>query len=491
MSINANRIVSITPRVISAGAADLETNGLVLSTSDRIPAGNPALEFTSARAVADFFGPESPEYDFAAQYFAGVQNQQKGVRVLWIGRRIASAAPAELVGAKLSVELADLKAITAGTLTMTIGGTQKNVSSLDLSAATSFSDAASKIGTAIGDNVSVAYDSVRQNFVIRTTATGANATITVATGTSADTLGLSEASGAAAYGGSDAMGAAANMDAVCEVTRNWVGFSTLNEASEEDALAFAAWADLDDDYVYFDWSLDANMLSAMTNANTKAAKLQNYNCAAALYGDAQDVAFMLAIGASIDWNREQGVKTWFAKTTSGINARVLDDQTAETLDDLRCNYLGKFAARNSDFRMMNRGVLTGSLYGFIDVLYGMIWLKSKIQTSVMNGMAAVNRAPYNERGYGLIEAWLVDPITAARKNGVIDTGMLLSESQKAQIANEVGQDISLDLYGKGYWYTINDPDATVRAARGTPDIALYYTYAGSVQRIEMPLTAVL
>ena len=42
MSINASRLVSITPRVISAGSADLETNGLLLTQNALIPADSPA-----------------------------------------------------------------------------------------------------------------------------------------------------------------------------------------------------------------------------------------------------------------------------------------------------------------------------------------------------------------------------------------------------------------------------------------------------------------
>ena len=45
MSINANRLVSITPRIIGAGSADLETNGLLLTQNALIPADSPALEF--------------------------------------------------------------------------------------------------------------------------------------------------------------------------------------------------------------------------------------------------------------------------------------------------------------------------------------------------------------------------------------------------------------------------------------------------------------
>mgnify|MGYP000540364493 CR=1 FL=1 len=48
MSINANRLVSITPRIIGAGSADLETNGLLLTQNALIPADSPALEFVTA-----------------------------------------------------------------------------------------------------------------------------------------------------------------------------------------------------------------------------------------------------------------------------------------------------------------------------------------------------------------------------------------------------------------------------------------------------------
>lgn len=69
MAINANRIIQITPRVVSAGSADLETNGLLLTQNSLIPADQPALEFVTAAAVGNYFGAESPEADFANQYF--------------------------------------------------------------------------------------------------------------------------------------------------------------------------------------------------------------------------------------------------------------------------------------------------------------------------------------------------------------------------------------------------------------------------------------
>lgn len=493
MSINANRLVSISPRVIAGGSADLETNGLVLSKSALIPANPAGVSFSSAAAVADYFGAESAEADFARQYFSGVNNQQKGVSTLWVGRRVDAAASAWLRGVP-SVSLADLKKVKDGSLKVTLNGTDKVVTGVDFSSAKTWSDIATTLATAI-TGVSGAYDSNLKALTFTTTATGADADISVAVPAGSGTdvsasLGLTEGTGAVASPGSEALTPAANMDAICAASMNWVGFTTLYEADEAEALALAAWADINDDFVYFDWQKDPAMLSSLTNQACKAAKLADYNCAAALYGDAQDAAFYLAIGASIDWSREQGIKTWFAKTTSGLSPNVLSDAQADALDSIRCNYLGKFATRNADFKLLNRGYLTGKLYGFIDCLYGMIWFKARLQRSIMDGMVAVNRAPYTPKGYALVSAWMLDPINAAKKNGIIDTGLLLSESQKAQIANEVGQDISDTLFAQGYWYRVEDPDASVRADRGTPVIDLFFTYAGSIQRVAFPLVQI-
>ena len=55
MSINANRLVSITPRVISGGSADLETNGLILTANTSIQGNVPAMEFNTVKEVGEFF----------------------------------------------------------------------------------------------------------------------------------------------------------------------------------------------------------------------------------------------------------------------------------------------------------------------------------------------------------------------------------------------------------------------------------------------------
>jgi hypothetical protein len=163
---------------------------------------------------------------------------------------------------------------------------------------------------------------------------------------------------------------------------------------------------------------------------------------------------------------------------------------AAVLDANKISYVGEFATRNADFRFFNKGALTGNLYGWFDALIGLIWLRAKMQRCIMDGFASVNRVPYNEQGYTLIRAWCADAIRAAKNVGVIDEGISLSESQRAQITQELGQDIADELYAKGWFLQVDDPEASVRAQRGSPVMSLYITYGGSVQKIECPVTQI-
>ena len=497
MSINANYLVALPPRTITGGSSDLQTNGMVLTESELLPADKPAMSFASASAVSEVFGAESDEALFAQQYFTGITNQQKTPSALVVGRRVASDCAAWVRSAALTVKLADLKKIKDGAITVEVNGKDVAATGIDLSAATSLSQVATLIAAKVTGTTG-AYNSDLNEITLTTSTKGADATLSFgkspASGTDLATLlGFTEDAGAVLSQGTKAMTVTANMDAIANVTRNWTQFTTLTEITEaETAQAYAAWADVDDDYVFVFWSTDSKMENALTKDATIAATLGAYNTTLALYCETVDAAAaVVSFPATIKWDANQGMKVLFGKAASGIAATVTSEQVAETLDDLRVNYVGQFATRNADFTFFNRGVLTGTQYGFYDTLIGVIWLRAKMQRSCMDGFSSVNRVPYNQKGYALIDAWISDPIREAKTVGVIDEGVKLSDSQKAQITQEVGEDISDTLYSNGYWFGIEDPTASVRAERGTPVMNCYFCYGGSVQKIDMPVTAVL
>ena len=492
MSINASYLVSLTPRTIRGGSADLETNGCVLTTSPLIPGDKPAIVVTTAQAAAAIFGAQSDEAKFAQQYFAGLNNSQKAPSALVFGADLRTARAAFLRGWDHE-KLADLKAVTAGTLTITVNGTEIAATGIDLSGATSLSEVATLVAAKF-EGVTGSYNSDLDAIILTTEATGVNATLTFATGTLAEPLGMTEEQAAVLSQGVDAKDAAGTMDAICAVTQNFVCFTTLAEITDPDeAAAFAAWADLYDEFYYINWQDDPRLASQLTIENAPIwPVVQTYNTIVAIYApDFTTAAAALSYSAGIAWDQTQGFKVLFGKSAAGIPATVTDEAVAAAMDAHKINYVGQFATRNAEFVFFNRGALGGTQYGFVDVLLGNIWLRSCIQRAVMDLFAAVNRIPYTEKGYSLISAAISGVIDAGKTNGTIDAGMNLSQAQRAQIAQEVGRDISDELFSKGWFLLIADPAANVRAQRGTPVMTLLYCYAGSVQRVEMPVTAIL
>ena len=498
MSINANYLVSLPPRTITGGSSDLQTNGMVLTASPLLPADKPAMSFVSASAVAAVFGAESAEAAFAQQYFTGLINQQKTPDALIVGRLITENAAAWVRSAPITAKLADLKKITDGALTVEVNGTEVKATGIDLTNATSLSQVATLIAAKVAGTVG-GYNSDLAEIILTTEATGEDATISFASAPESGTdlaalLGFTEDAGAVLSQGSKALTPAANLDAICNVTRNWTQFTTIEEVTDEEtAQAYAAWAVGDsDDYVYVFWSSDDKMTNQLTADATIAKSLSGYSTTFVFYCKTNAAAAaIVAYPATIKWDANQGMKVLFGKQVTGVPAIVTTETAAAALDALKVSYLGEFATRNAEYQIFNRGAMMGSKYGFLDAAIGMIWLRAKIQRACMDGFSSVNRVPYTQKGYALIDAWISDPIREAKTAGVIDEGVKLSDAQKAQITQEVGEDISDTLFSNGYWFGIEDPASNVRAERGSPSVSLYYTYAGSVQKLEMPVTAVL
>ena len=149
MSVNANKLVQIVPRVIDSGTPALSFSGLLLTRNELPPAGR-VLQFSSAEAAAQYFGSDSPEATLAAQYFAGYVNTAYLPAKLFFARWTETAVAAWLRGAVYEGSLAELKVIRSGSLTINVDGTPRIAQNVDLTGAVSYSDVAQKLQTALG-----------------------------------------------------------------------------------------------------------------------------------------------------------------------------------------------------------------------------------------------------------------------------------------------------------------------------------------------------
>ncbi len=501
MTIPASKLVRVNPGVITAGGAALALSGLILTNSTPVPLGT-VQQFATAAAVSAFFGPTSTEATLAGIYFAGYDNStQKPGNLLFSQYPTASVAAYLRSASLASMTLAQLQAITPATLTVTVDGVVKTTTSINLSGATSFSNAASLISAAFTSGPVVAFDSQRSAFTFTSSTTGAASTITFGTGGMATSLSLTQALGAVTSQGSIAYTPVTALTAVTAQYLNWASFMTTFEPILADKVAFATWVSQQNNrFVYSCWDTDAN---AIVSGNTTAfgpqvnslglsgsVPLSVDPARAASLGVTVAAlamplaAFVMGAVASVDFNRTNGRVTFAFRAQGGIVAGVADATVADILDANGYNFYGDYATSSQQFRFLQPGSVGGT-FAWLDSYINQIWLNSQLQQSLMNLLENAGSVPYNNDGYSLIDASCAGPINAALNFGAIRSGVALSPAQIAAVNASAGEKIDTVLSSRGWYLQIKDPGAVVRAARGTPIITLYYMDGGSIQTIVM------
>lgn len=148
-AIPAGQLVTINPSVLPAGGNALAMIETILTESWRVPIGS-VYQFSSATAVAAFFGQGTTQAGLASVYFNGFDNSnvKPGALNFWQDPE-GGAVGAWLLGGSLSgVSLTTLQGYS-GTLSVTIDSTLKSAS-VNLSSATSFTSAAQIIQNDLG-----------------------------------------------------------------------------------------------------------------------------------------------------------------------------------------------------------------------------------------------------------------------------------------------------------------------------------------------------
>jgi hypothetical protein len=142
-TIPASAFVRVTPSVLNAGGRALDIIGMMLTDSWRVPYGT-VQSFGNRSDVTNYFGDGSNESALAAIYFAGFTNSN-----IKPGRLSFAQYPREDVGAYLrggslaGMSLTQLQAVPVGAIALAINGATITAPSVNLSTATSFSNAAS------------------------------------------------------------------------------------------------------------------------------------------------------------------------------------------------------------------------------------------------------------------------------------------------------------------------------------------------------------
>lgn len=143
-SIPASELVSVIPGVLGAGGNPLSLNAIFLTDDPSIPLGT-VQPFSTLDAVREWFGATSREADLAAVYFNGFTGNTTLPGTLYFAQFNQEDVAAYLRGGSVSgMTLAQLQALS-GTIIVTVNGEVVTSANIDLTGATSFSNAAALV----------------------------------------------------------------------------------------------------------------------------------------------------------------------------------------------------------------------------------------------------------------------------------------------------------------------------------------------------------
>lgn len=165
---------------------------------------------------------------------------------------------------------------------------------------------------------------------------------------------------------------------------------------------------------------------------------------------------------------------------------VTSETVANNLIANGYNFYGAYATANQFFQFFQKGTVSGKFL-WLDSFINEIWMLNACQLALMLLLQNAKSIPYNSAGSAQMELALADPINDALNFGAIRTGVPLSASQVAAVNAAVGAKVSDTITQRGWYLKINATGVspTVRAARGSPPCALYYTDGQSVQQINL------
>lgn len=494
MAIPASTLVSVNPSVLNPGGTGLVLAGMFLTQTTSVPIGAPT-SFANLTAVGNYFGTSSTEYLAAQTYFNGFDTSNIKPGLLWFAQYNTANVAAYVRGGAVT-SLATVQTITAGTLSVTIDGTLKTTTTLNLSGATSLSNAATLIATALtlSGGQTCTYSSQFNAFVITSGTTGASSTITFGSGNAATTLGLLQANGAVLSQGAVAVASqSAFMNALVGFTNNWATFTTMWEPTNQIKQGFATWnSGQNTRYLYVCWETDATILQTPSSFTGTAnwAKLNSISGTAFVYNDFYTAAFVCGIAAATDFTQLNGRVNYMFRTNSQMPQANVTDATSYA--NLIANGYSAYStfATQANSNMLANGQVSGQFL-WVDSYINAVWIAVGIQQAELTLLQQQKSIPYNPQGYTLISQAALDPILAAVNFGAIRPNVTPSASQIAQMNAAAGTRIDDVVSTRGWFFQVQPASSAVRAARQSPPCTLWYMDGQSVQQLNIGSVDVL
>lgn len=423
MSISISDIVQVDIAIAPNAVATDGFGPILFMSREFVPAVGEARvrSYTSLKEVAEDF-PTGSIYKAATAWYS-----QKPTPKTFLVGAITTSSESPATAAKLagggSAVLADIKAITAGTLTVIISGASHTVSNLDFSQAADLGAVSSQIQAAFTSaNVPATMSQTAGVFTITTTATGSKAVVSSATGNIATALKLNTASNPTSTPGADASGITADLTAVQEsnLAFFFVGIDANLRATSRQ-MTVAQWCQANGKV--FGWGdSDSNVLKLGTSnsfATAKAQALRNTICVydASDNGDEYPEVSIMGRASTVNFNSPNAVIVLAFKQGPGIKVANLSSGQLTALQSYNGN---AFIDVGGNAMFWNGKMADGTWF---DSVQGVEWLTQQIRNNVFNLFyTSTRKIPWTDTGVAMVNQQVTLALELAVTNGLIAPG---------------------------------------------------------------------
>lgn len=453
---------------------------LILGYSPVIDVNERIRQYSSLDGVVADFGTSAPEYLAANLYYS----QSPQPETLFVGRWAKTATSALLKGGALSdaqQALSNFTAVTAGGMKITIDGTLKSLSAIDLSAVTNLNGVASAVTTKLGASGTCVWNAEFDRFEITSSTTGVTSTITYAEAPASGTdisalLGLVTGVASAPVNG---VAAESLVDAVADIagmSNAWYGLQVADATlSESDVLAVAAFIEGAGQSRIFGYTTQNALALDGTSTTDIVAKLKaaNYKRTFDQFSSSSPYATASIFGRAFTVNF-QGNNTTITlkfKQEPGVTAEGLNETQAAALKAKNCNV---FVNYSNDTAIIQEGVMANGY--FFDEVHGLDWLQNDLQTAVYNLLyTSTTKIPQTDQGINRIVTTLCERMEQAVANGLVAPGQWNGPEFGAL---KTGQFLSTGYYV--YAPPVATQSQADREARKAPVIQIAAKLAGAV-----------
>lgn len=455
---------------------------LTLGPSNVLLAPEVMRLYNDIESVATDFGTASEEYKAANLYF----QQSPQPLNLYIGRMDRQSIPAtagKLTGAVLTSgeqALANFTAVTDGALKISVDGTVKTVTAVDLSAVTSLAGVATALQAKLTGTV-VAWVAGSNQFTITSSTTGATSKIGIPTaaGTGTDLaplLGIDAAHNPTVVDGQTASTSPLpSVTAALNYSADWYGLVISDPAmTDQDHMDVSALIGSASDSRIYGVSTSAAAVLDPTSTTDIASRLKG-----AGYGRTFVQYSQVAYAAASAFGRAFTVNFLGNNTTitlkfkqePGITAEMVTAQQADTLKAKNCNVFVKYA---NDTAIIQEGVMCNG--DFFDERHGLDWLQNYVQNNLWNLLyTSTTKIPQTEAGVTRLVTNVEQSMDQSEQNGLVAPGVWSG--------GPIGQVQPGDTLTKGYYVYANPLNTQAQAdreARKAPVIQVACKLAGAV-----------